>query len=113
MDRTQDGKAFRMLTIVDEYSRECLAIVVERKLKSEDVIDSLAELFIDRGPPAHIRSDNGPELCSEAVRNWLGKLRVGTLFIEPGSPRKNGYNESFNEKLRDELLNGEIFYSLR
>lgn len=113
MDQTHDGKAFRMLTIVDEYSRESLAIVTERKLKSADVIDALAELFIDRGPPAHIRSDNGPELCSEAVRSWLERLKVGTLFIEPGSPWENGYNESFNGKLRDELLNGEIFYTLK
>jgi len=112
-DRTHDGKVFRMLTIIDEYTRECLAIVVDRKLNSFDVIDALADLFIRRGPPAHIRSDNGPELCSRAVRGWLKNIEVETLFIEPGSPWENGYNESFNSKLRDELLNGEIFYTLK
>jgi len=112
-DRTHDNKAFRMLTIVDEFTRECLAIVVERKLNSYNVIDAVAELIIQRGPPTHIRSDNGPELCSQAVRAWLGRIGVDTLFIEPGSPWENGYNESFNGKLRDELLNGEIFYTLK
>ena len=102
-----------MLTIIDEFTRECLAIVVERKLNSTHAIDVLADLFIQRGPPAHIRSDNGPEFCCKAVRGWLEQIRVGTLFIEPGSPWENGFNESFNGKLRDELLNGEIFYSLK
>lgn len=111
-DRTHDGKNFRMLTIIDEYTRECLAIVVARKLNSNDVLEALAELFIERGPPEHIRSDNGPEFCAKAVREWLERLNVKTLFIEPGSPWENGYIESFNGKLRDELLDREIFYTL-
>jgi len=112
MDRTHDGRAFRMLTVMDEFSRECLAIVVDRRLTSSDVIDVLSELFIERGPPEHLRSDNGPEFCSNAVREWLGRVGVGTLFIEPGSPWENGYNESFNGKLRDEVLDREIFCTL-
>jgi len=113
MDRTHDGRAFRMLTIIDEYTRECLDIVVDRKLRSTDVIESLAELFVTKGLPRHIRSDNGPEFCANAVREWLDRLDVGPLFIEPGSPWENGYCESFNGKLRDELLNCEIFYTLQ
>jgi putative transposase len=112
-DRTRDGRGFRLLTIIDEYSRECLAIDVARKLNSEDVLDRLMQLFITRGLPAHIRSDNGPEFVAEKVRGWLQRLEVGPLFIEPGSPWENGYNESFNGKLRDELLNGELFDTLR
>lgn len=111
-DRTSDGRAFRMLTVVDEYTRECLAIRVERKLGSAQVLEVLAELFLQRGPPSYIRSDNGPEFCAEAVKLWLRRLEVSTLFIEPGSPWENGYVESFNGKLRDELLNGEIFTTL-
>ena len=111
-DRTHNGKPLRMLTVVDEHSRECLAIVPGRTPRSDDVIETLADLFVERGTPAHIRSDNGPEFCSRAVRGWLERLGVGTLFIEPGSPWENGYNESFNGKLRDELLNREIFYTL-
>ena len=111
-DRTHDGKPLRMMTVVDEYSRECLAIVPGRMLRSDDVIETLADLFVERGVPDHIRSDNGPEFCSKAVREWLRDLGVQTLFIEPGSPWENGYNESFNGKLRDELLNREIFYTL-
>ncbi len=110
--RTADGRAFRMLTIIDEYTRECLAIAVERRLTSEHVIDQLFNLFILRGIPEHIRSDNGPEFTAKAVRKWLERLGVKTLFIEPGSPWENGYIESFNGKLRDELLNGEIFTTL-
>ncbi len=110
--RTADGRAFRMLTIIDEYTRECLAIPVERRLTFEDVIDQLFNLFILRGIPEHIRSDNGPEFTAKAVRKWLERLGVKTLFIEPGSPWENGYIESFNGKLRDELLNGEIFTTL-
>jgi putative transposase len=110
--RTADGKAFRMLTIIDEYTRECLAILVERSLTSEDVIDQLFNLFILRGIPEHIRSDNGPEFTAKTIRKWLERLGVKTLFIEPGSPWENGYIESFNGKLRDELLNGEIFTTL-
>ena len=112
-DRTHDGRAFRMLTIIDEYTRECLAIVADRKLRSQDVIETLAELFVTKGLPDHIRSDNGPEFCAKAVREWLNRFDVGPLFIEPGSPWENGYNESFNGKLRDELLNREIFYTLQ
>ena len=104
MDRTHDGKAFRMLTVIDEYSRQCLAIHVQRKLKSDDVLAVLTELFQRHGPPDHIRSDNGAEFTSHAVRDWLGRIGVKTLYIEPGSPWENGYNESFNGKLRDELL---------
>ena len=107
--RTSDGKPLRMLTIIDEYSRECLAIQVERQIKSEDVLFRLADLFIERGTPEYIRSDNGPEFTAKAIRGWLNRLGVRTLFIEPGSPWENGYCESFNGKLRDELLNREIF----
>lgn len=112
VDRTGNGKAFRMLTVVDEYTRECLAIRVERKLNSAQVLEVLSELFLRRGPPTYIRSDNGPEFCAEAVKRWLKRLQVNTLFIEPGSPWENGYVESFNGKLRDELLNGEVFTTL-
>ena len=111
-DRTHDGRPFRMLTVVDEHTRECLAILVARRLTSDDVLAVLADLFVERGPPEYIRSDNGPEFCATAVRAWLARLNVGTLFIEPGSPWENGYCESFNGKLRDELLEREIFYTL-
>ncbi len=111
--RTHDGRAFRMLTIIDEYTRECLAIDVARHLRSDDVLHRLAELFVDRGPPAHIRSDNGSEFTARAVREWLARVGVKTLYIAPGSPWENGYNESFNGKLGDELLDGKIFYSLK
>jgi putative transposase len=110
--RTHEGKAFRMLNILDEYTRECLNITVERKITSHEVIERLADLFITRGIPDNIRSDNGPEFTAKAVRKWLGRLGVTTLFIEPGSPWENGYIESFNGKLRDGLLNGEIFTTL-
>jgi transposase InsO family protein len=110
--RTADGRAFKMLTIIDEYTRECLAILVERRLTSVDVIDKLYELFLFRGVPEHIRSDNGPEFTAKAICQWLGRMGVKTLFIEPGSPWENGYIESFNGKLRDELLNREIFTTL-
>ena len=112
-DRTHDGTAFRMLTVIDEHTRECLAIHVQRSLKHDDVLAVLTDLFTQRGPPAHIRSDNGSEFTAQAVRDWLGRIGVKTLYIEPGSPWENGYNESFNGKLRDELLNGETFYSLK
>lgn len=110
--RTHDGRPVRMLTIVDEYTRECLAIEVARKLKSEDVLAKLTELFVSRGVPEHIRSDNGSEFTAKEVRRWLSNLGVRTLYIEPGSPWENGYCESFNGKLRDEHLNGEIFDTL-
>lgn len=112
-DRTHDGRALKLLTVVDEYSRQCLAVEVARKLSSRDVLRVLARLMLVHGIPKHIRSDNGPEFIARAVREWLGRLEVGTLFIEPGSPWENGYSESFNGKLRDELLNGEIFYTLK
>lgn len=102
-----------MLTVIDEYTRECLTIKVQRKLGANDVLATLAELFVQRGLPQHLRSDNGPEFCSKAVREWLKRLEVKTLFIEPGSPWENGYVESFNGKLRDELLNSETFYTLK
>jgi len=111
-DRTTNGKAFRMLNIIDEFTRECLSITVNRKIMAQDVIDALFNLFVFRGIPEHIRSDNGPEFTAKAVRKWLNHLEVKTLFIEPGSPWENGYIESFNGKLRDELLNREIFTTL-
>ena len=111
--RTHDGRAFRLLTIIDEYSRESLAIKVARRLTSEDVLDQLTQLFIQRRIPDYIRSDNGGEFTAKTVRKWLDDLRIKTLYIEPGSPWENGYLESFNGKLRDELLNGEIFDTLQ
>jgi len=112
VDRTADGRAFRILTIIDECTRECLAILVDRSITSQDVIDQLYQLFIFRGIPEHIRSDNGPEFTARAIRSWLNQLGVKTLFIERGSPWENGYIESFNGKLRDELLNRRIFTTL-
>jgi transposase InsO family protein len=102
-----------MLTVIDEFSRECLAIHVQRQIKSDDVLAILAQLFTRHGPPEYIRSDNGSEFTATAVREWLGRIGVKTLYIEPGSPWENGYCESFNGKLRDEVLNGEIFYTLK
>jgi len=112
VDRTNNGRAFRILNIIDEFTRECLRIKINRKIKSQDVIDELFYLFIFRGIPEHIRSDNGPEFTAKAVRKWLNRLGVKTLFIERGSPWENGYIESFNGKLRDELLDREIFTTL-
>jgi putative transposase len=112
IDRTADGRAFKILNIIDEYSRECLAMLVGRKIKNQDVIDILFNLFIFRGIPEHVRSDNGPEFTAGAIRRWLSRLGVKTLFIKRGSPWENGYIESFNGKLRDELLNREIFTTL-
>lgn len=112
MDRTHDGRAVRMLAIIDEYTRECLAIDVARRFKSADVIDKLLELFIFRGIPEYIRSDNGPGFIAKNVREWLELSGVKTIYIEPGSPWENGYIESFNGKFRDELLNREIFDTL-
>ena len=111
--RTHDGRKFRMLCVVDEFTREALAILVKRRLTSSDVLEVLAELMLARGTPSHIRSDNGPEFAAVAVKEWLGNLGVNTAFIEPGSPWENGHVESFNSRLRDELLDGEIFYSLK
>ena len=112
-DRTHNGTPFRILSILDEYSREALLIRVARRLNHKDVLQALSWLFLVRGIPAHIRSDNGPEFTAQRVRDWLAKMGVKTLFIEPGSPWENGYVESFNGKLRDEWLNGEIFYTLK
>jgi putative transposase len=112
-ETTSDGRRLRILTVLDEYTRECLAIRVARHITSHDVLYLLSELFLEYGIPEHIRSDNGPEFVAKRVRTWLGDLGVTTLFIEPGSPWENGYVESFNGKLRDELLNGEIFYTLK
>jgi transposase InsO family protein len=111
-ERTTDGRKFRILNILDEFTRECLAVRVERRLNSHDVIDALFNLFVLRGVPEHIRSDNGSEFTAKAVRKWLTGLGVKTLFIEPGSPWENGFIESFNGKMRDELLNRELFTTL-
>ncbi len=110
---THDGRGIRMLTLIDEYTRESLAIRVERRLRSLDVIETVADAMLAHGIPEHIRSDNGPELVAIDVRKWLEGLGTRPLYIEPGSPWENGYCESFNSKLRDECLNGEIFYSVR
>ena len=112
-DRTYDGKAFRTLNILDEYTRECLAIRVDRKLNSQNVLDVLTDLFIIRGSPEYIRSDNGPEFVAKSLRNWISAVGAKTAYIEPGSPWENGYCESFNARFRDEFLNGEIFYTLK
>jgi transposase InsO family protein len=111
-ERTHDGRPLRMLTLVGEYTRECLAIDVERRLDSEDVLERLEALFVAQGTPEFIRSDNGAEFTAKAVREWLARVDVKTLYIAPGSPWENGYIESFNGKLRDELLDREIFYTL-
>ena len=110
--RTQDSRAVRLLTVIDEYTGECLAIRADRQIRSSDVIETLAELMMIRGVPDHIRSDNGPEFTARAVREWLGRVGARTLYIGPGSPWENGYIESFNGKLRDELLDRELFYTL-
>src|ERR1700704_5718090 len=112
-DRTHDGRKYRMLNVIDEFTRECLPIRVNRKLKAVDVIDVLSDLFILRGVPSHIRSDNGPEFIAKAVQDWIAAVGAQTAYITPGSPWENGYIESFNARLRDELLDGEIFYSLK
>lgn len=112
LTRTAEGRAVRLLTMMDEYTRECLAIRVERKLSSEEVIETLTDLFVQRGVPSYLRSDNGPEFVAQPLREWLARLQVQTLYIEPGSPWENGYIESLNGKLRDELLNLEIFDTL-
>ena len=111
-DRTHDGRPLRMLTMVDEYTRECLTIDVARRYRSEQVLDRLAELFLERGAPTYLRSDNGSEFTATAVREWLEGVGVKTLFIEPGSPWENGFIESFNGKLRDECLNSRWFESV-
>lgn len=112
-DRTHDGRKYRMLTVIDEFTHESLAIRVARKLKSTDVLDVLSDLFILRGVPEHIRSDNGSEFVAKTVQEWITAVGAKTAYIAPGSPWENGFIESFNARLRDELLNGEIFYTLR
>jgi putative transposase len=112
-DRLHNGKKFRMLTVIDEYTSKCLAIRVGRSIKTDQVLDTLSDLFMTEGVPDHISSDNGSEFTAKSLREWIGSLGVRTAYIEPGSPWENGYNESFNGKLRDELLNREIFYTLR
>jgi transposase InsO family protein len=111
-DRTADGRRLKLLTIVDEFTRECLTIEVERSIRAKDVVATLQYLFELRGAPAFLRSDNGPEFIAQAVRTWLAEVGVGTLYIEPGSPWENAYIESFNGRLRDELLNREVFATL-
>ena len=111
-EHTSNGRAFKILNIIDEYTRESIDVKVERKIKSRNVIDKLFDLFIFRGIPEYIRSDNGPEFTARKVRKWLRQLGVKTLFIERGSPWENGYIESFNGKMRDELLKREVFNTL-
>jgi putative transposase len=111
-DRTQDGQPIKILTLIDEFTRESLSIHVARSIKGDDLIELLAGVMLERGMPKHIRSDNGPEFAAEAVRSWLKSMRTETLFVEPGAPWENGYIESFNSRLRDELLNGEVFTGL-
>ena len=112
-DRTQDGRPFRILNILDEYTRECVASVVARRIRSHDVLLILADLFLSHGIPTHIRSDNGPEFIAIKLRQWLKHLNVAPLYIEPGSPWENGYVESFNGKMREPCLNGELCYTLK
>ena len=111
--QTRDGRKLRLMTLIDEFSRECLAIRVARRINGMAVLETMADAMIAHGVPEHIRSDNGPEMTAKIVRGWLAGVGAQTLYIEPGSPWENGYCESFNGKLRDELLNGEIFYSLK
>ena len=111
--QTHDGRKVRLMTLIDEFTRECLAIRVARRINSLGVLETMADAMLVRGIPEHIRSDNGPEMTAKIVRNWLANVGAKTLYIEPGSPWENGYCENFNGKLRDELLNGEIFCSLK
>jgi transposase InsO family protein len=112
-DRTDDGRPIKLMVVIDEYTRQCLAIHVARRLRSKNAIDVFADLMETHGIPEHIRSDNGPEMVAKRLRRWLARLGTKTVYITPGSPWENGYCESFNGKLRDELLNGELFYTLR
>jgi putative transposase len=111
--QTHDGRSLRLLVMLDEFTRECLAIRVARRLNSAHVIETLGDCMLQHGVPEHIRSDNGAEMTARRVKHWLASVGTKPLFIEPGSPWENGYCESFNGKLRDECLNGEIFYSLK
>ena len=112
-DRTHDGRKCRMLTVIDEYTRRCLAVSVQRRLRSGDVLDCLADLMTEHGVPGHIRSDNESEFTAKAVRRWIRRLGARTLFVEPGSPWENGYNEGFNGKLRDECSMARSWRRLR
>ena len=112
-DRTDDGRPIKLMVVIDEYTRECLTIHVARRIRAKDAIDVFADLMESHGIPEHIRSDNGPEMVANRLRRWLARLGTRNLYITPGSPWENGYCESFNGKLRDELLNGELFYTLR
>jgi transposase InsO family protein len=112
MDRTDDGRPLKLLVVLDEWSRECLAIRVARRLRAGDVLAVFADLIQERGVPTYLRSDNGPEMVSRTLRGWLGRVGAGTLYITPGSPWENGYCESFNGKLRDALLHRELFNTL-
>lgn len=111
-DRTDNGAGLKMLTLIDEYSRQCLKIQVERALRSKDVLDALAETMAERGVPSYIRSDNGSEFIAREVQDWLREMGIGTIYIEPGSPWQNGHVESFHNRLRDECLNQELFLSV-
>jgi transposase InsO family protein len=113
LDQTADGRRLKILPVVDEHTRECLVMAVERRMTARDVVAVLARLFGERGAPAHLRSDNGPEFIAEAVKQWLAESGVATLYIEPGSPWENAYSESFNSRLADEVLDREVFSSLR
>lgn len=112
-DRTEDGRPLKWFSIVDEYTRECLALEVNRRMASREVVDLLVEIFAIRGVPSYLRSDNGPEFIAGPLRNWLSRASVTTLYIEPGSPWENGYAELFNARLRDELLNTELFDTVK
>lgn len=113
MDRTDDGRAIKILTLIDECTKEALAVYPARRIRANDVIGIFADVMVERGVPEYIRSDNGPEMIAKVLRNWLTRVGTKTAYILPGSPWENGYCESFNGKLRNELLNGEIFYTLR
>ena len=113
MDRTHDGRVLKILTLIDEYTKEALAVHVARRIRASDVIDILADVMVERGVPEYIRSDNGPEMVAKVLRNWLSRVGTKTAYIMPGSPWENGYCESFNGELRNELLDGEIFYTLK
>ena len=113
MDATEDGRRLKMMPVVDEYSRECLALEVERSITSEEVVKTLDRLFAERGAPRFIRSDNGPEFIAQAVKRWLAASGVETLYIEPGAPWENAYSETFISRMRDELLHREEFANLK
>jgi putative transposase len=113
MDATEDGRRLKTMPIVDEYSRECLALETEHSITAEDVVETLNRLFSERGEPAYIRSDNGPEFIVETIKRWLASCGVKTLYIEPGAPWENAYSETFISRLRDELLNREVFANLK